>query len=370
MNASLGVMGFFLCHSLLRANFPNASSSTVALRCFLVFFFPVYFTYMFLFYTDVASVCLVLLMLLMAVKKRPMLSQVVGCISVTVRQSNIIWTAYAAFLGMLAMSKDKRPAKQNQGFTHEPVDFLLWTKQHPMDSLRVVLPCAIVWCLSFSFTVWNGGVAFGDRDAQTARLHLVQVMYCTTFAFLSMAPALADPSIAVLIFGAVRTSLRKSPMICMTLTAMLLMFILYAVKYHTYAHPYLLADNRHIIFYLWKDVIRPFKWYLVPVYAVSFIGLLLLLGAGSYGHVSSQWPKLQAAALLACVSASVVPYPLLELRYFIMPVICVMVQVRPSRPSVALVHIACFVLMDAFMLYLFTRRNFVYADGSVGRIIW
>ena len=47
------------------------------------------------------------------------------------------------------------------------------------------------------------------------------------------------------------------------------------------AHPYLLADNRHYPFYLWRKIINAhwlMKYMLVPVYVYSWFSILTLLG--------------------------------------------------------------------------------------------
>jgi hypothetical protein len=47
------------------------------------------------------------------------------------------------------------------------------------------------------------------------------------------------------------------------------------------AHPYLLADNRHYTFYLWKDVIQhnqSAKYCLIPLYVYSWWSILHSLG--------------------------------------------------------------------------------------------
>ncbi len=47
-----------------------------------------------------------------------------------------------------------------------------------------------------------------------------------------------------------------------------------------YAHPFLLADNRHYPFYLWKNVFRAYpnaKYWLLPLYSASVLSLLYTL---------------------------------------------------------------------------------------------
>ena len=133
----------------------------------------------------------------------------------------------------------------------------------------------------------NGGVALGDREAHAAAAHLAQPLYCLGYAAAALAPTLllgrpaasirgawallsADGGFGVGCCGdggggggegqgaggggrrgasaaaahiALRFGLRFG---ALTAAAAL------AVRYGTIAHPYLLADNRHYTFYLWK----------------------------------------------------------------------------------------------------------------------
>ena len=56
--------------------------------------------------------------------------------------------------------------------------------------------------------------------------------------------------------------------------------LLYFFSFFSYEHPYLLADNRHYPFYVWKNVFRyhsAVKYLLVPVYSVTILLLLFTL---------------------------------------------------------------------------------------------
>ena len=47
---------------------------------------------------------------------------------------------------------------------------------------------------------------------------------------------------------------------------------LYLTANHFIVHPYLLADNRHYIFYIFK-MISKMRWFMCPVYAVGLISI-------------------------------------------------------------------------------------------------
>lgn len=49
---------------------------------------------------------------------------------------------------------------------------------------------------------------------------------------------------------------------------------------YSYEHPYLLADNRHYTFYIWKNIYRrneQMKYFLTPIYSISIILIVTLI---------------------------------------------------------------------------------------------
>ena len=99
----------------------------------------------------------------------------------------------------------------------------------------------------------------------------------------------------------------------LTFFSLISMIIVYFL---TYEHEYLLADNRHYMFYIWKNFYRNFplfRYLIVPVY-VYLIQLIFKY------ELSSQITLFKIIFLLA-IAASLVPSRLLEFRYFIIPMI-------------------------------------------------
>ena len=139
-----------------------------------------------------------------------------------------------------------------------------------------------------------------------------------------------------------------------------------AVVHHsTYVHPYLLADNRHFTFYLWKDVLGPlgaWRAALAPV----FCACGWLLCASLAVTQSALW----IAGLAACTSLALIPAGLLELRYFTVPAFMVALHLPvPSRARIAL-QCCLFAAVNAVTIWLFAERPFRWPDGSVARFMW
>lgn len=127
-------------------------------------------------------------------------------------------------------------------------------------------------CWFVAFVFWNGGsVVLGDRDAHRPKLHLAQPLYLLAFAAAAVLPQLLHrvdrPAIRRLSQWALQ---HKS------LVALAFLAAAGCVHFGTLAHRYLLADNRHYTFYLWKNVLsKPvLRYSLLPGYLLA--GVLLV----------------------------------------------------------------------------------------------
>ena len=121
------------------------------------------------------------------------------------------------------------------------------------------------------------------------------------------------------------------------------------VRYNTLVHPYLLADNRHYTFYIWKRVFEYQSWgryVIIPLY---------LFGAfATYRTMSASKSFIFALAFITCCFVALVPQRLLEIRYFFIPFLFVRLHI-PPRSWVA----------------LFITRSFYWPDSPlVQRFMW
>jgi hypothetical protein len=180
------------------------------------------------------------------------------------------------------------------------------------------------------------------------------------------------------------------------------------LRRHSVEHPFLVADNRHFPFYVWRKVLhhpgRPWlKWALAPLYvAVAYLVAARLLGRGSarssnssrsssassVGRISSGSGSGSSGSssrndggsgvsrlwLLIWFVASalvLVPSPLLEPRYFTTAVMVAHAHAppRPSWKATAATG-ALFAACNAAVLGLFLLRPFQWPDGSTARFMW
>ncbi len=134
----------------------------------------------------------------------------------------------------------------------------------------------------------------------------------------------------------------------------------------TYAHEYLLADNRHFTFYIWKKIYQrhwTVKYLLIPGYLYGGYTMQQNLAIGNSGL----WILLYTIA----VCLVTVPQKLLELRYFIIPYL--MFRLHAKIPS--FFHLAMesvlYAAVNAITIILFLYKPFHWEnETSEQRFMW
>lgn len=168
-----------------------------------------------------------------------------------------------------------------------------------------------------------------------ATIHLAQMLYMWPFILFFSWPVLLS------YLSRPDWLLRQLPRYALVIVSLLA--ITAVVHYNTVVHPFLLADNRHYTFYVFK-ILRnnPWLWYaLVPVYAISaWLSIVALSGMDEdwavkrdlqkKGKAQQQVEVIDKAAnqgtrlsflliWLLSTSLSLITAPLVEPRYFIVP---------------------------------------------------
>merc|ERR1719468_407837 len=118
------------------------------------------------------------------------------------------------------------------------------------------------------------------------------------------------------------------------------------IHYNTIAHPYLLADNRHFTFYIWRRFFMRhwgLKFVLVPVYIMA-----------------------------AYCIASTIQKSELMFRYYIIPFILVRLQIKPSSFSKLAIEFLVLVAINTITLYLFLFKPFTWEHEpqQLQRFMW
>ena len=153
--------------------------------------------------------------------------------------------------------------------------------------------------------------------------------------------------------------------------------------YSSIAHPFLLADNRHFTFYIWRHVLRhePIRLGICPLYCIC-----VMLLQRTLAHKPIMWQIIYLVAL----SLTLIPSPLIEFRYFIIPYFIWRLNmknvVEPEDPVDSKKRnrdppplwwqlpseVAWYLLINgvAFSLFLFYPFSWSSSPGEVQRFMW
>lgn len=130
------------------------------------------------------------------------------------------------------------------------------------------------------------------------------------------------------------------------------------------SHPFLLADNRHFTFYIWRRILaHPIRRImLVPFYAFSlfFVSDRLLMRRGPI------WILIFTVA----VCLTLLPAHLFEPRYFNPGVLLSVLNFPVESKFVRRLSILIFVLINIATIYVFKFLPFTWTDGSAARFMY
>uniref|UniRef100_A0A8C6UYI8 Dol-P-Glc:Glc(2)Man(9)GlcNAc(2)-PP-Dol alpha-1,2-glucosyltransferase n=1 Tax=Neogobius melanostomus TaxID=47308 RepID=A0A8C6UYI8_9GOBI len=335
--------------------------------------FPVLYFFNFLYYTDAGSTFFILFTYLMTLYGCHRASALLGVCAVLFRQTNIIWVAFCA--GSLVAAKMdetwrmEQTKKKDEAKSQVPLNFygmkkvLLFTLEfvtnpvHVKSVLLLVWPYVLVAIGFFLFVILNDGIVVGDRTSHEACLNFPQLFYFFSFTLFFALP------LTVCYYRVVRFlhSLKRQPFFFLVVTVLILLL----VWKFTFVHKYLLADNRHYPFYVWKKIFQRHelvRYLLVPAYV--FAGWSFL---DSIKYRSLFW----ILALLVCIMAATVPQKLLEFRYFIVPYL--MYRLHMPLPSLhrLIIEFFLYTVVNVATVYIFISKTFPWPDSTAKqRFMW
>eukprot|EP01012_Entosiphon_sulcatum_P004794 TRINITY_DN11988_c0_g2_i2.p1 TRINITY_DN11988_c0_g2~~TRINITY_DN11988_c0_g2_i2.p1 ORF type:complete len:374 (-),score=40.24 TRINITY_DN11988_c0_g2_i2:23-1144(-) len=347
----------------LRALQLGDNKGTAILRSLSFSLLPVLYFFVFLFYTDVLSTLLLALMFYCAPHgtRNYVPSALFAAAAVATRQTNIVWAFYLAathFFVRLGQSSERKTKKQRVS--------ALFSLSHVFTTVQPLAPFVFLGVGFVAFVKWNNGIVLGDKSNHVVVQHWAQVVYF--FAFLCSSPF---QSLCTLLRFLREIRSKHAPVKTLCALVMWCVVATYWLHRYTYAHLFVLSDNRHFPFYLWRRVLsKPFKYCLVPFAA---LGLLSVIFPGPTKPRGQGIQQLLATALyLFCVLLTVGLSPLIEFRYFIPAVLvgkfALGCECFSHRTLVldTVVHVS----VTCICLLLFLLRPFTAPDGSVGRFMW
>ena len=336
---------------------------------------PVLYFFTFLYYTDPGSTFFILLTYYLSLRQRALPSAVASLVAVLFRQTNIVWVAFFAadvivqYVTVLVKTKQQR-AEVTPVCSEYEWRFVAATLKTLMTKCKLVeliQLCYVIiagaWCyilvgvLFVAFVVINGSIVVGAKTDHQAGLHFAQIYYfsafCGVFSFAHL------------------LSLNNGRKFLKFLTNhFVLVFVFVGVScvllsHFSYAHRYLLSDNRHYTFYIWSKILnrhRLVKVALTPAYLFAFWSI-----DNSLSHKNVLW----RAAFALCLCLNLIPSTLLELRYFVVPYLLWRLNTKFTSSVRMVVEIIFNVFVNAVTLYLFLERPFYWPDDpSPQRFMW
>jgi len=296
-----------------------------------------------------------------------------GAISCTFRQTNIIWVLYAFASSQLMRLRFRRaaPGQKPLAKLHdppsldaEPADLLQAVISAPQvvgELLPVFVPYACVLAAFLAFVVWNGGVVLGDKSNHVPSFHIPQLYYFVGFSSLLGWPALVTGKSGLLplligVWGRMFGSRRNA-------AASIIVFLVMAITIQKFTihHPFLLSDNRHYTFYVWRRV-----FLLHPVMSYLLIPGYVACAWAWYIRIGQDQTLLQNLLLSVFVLPTLLPTPLLEPRYFLIPYILLRAQVVDVPVWGVVVEGFWYALINGITMWVFLYKE----RAGVGRFMW
>eukprot|EP00842_Homolaphlyctis_polyrhiza_P002017 jgi/Hompol1/2816/HPOL_003032-RA len=264
-------------------------------------------------------------------------------------------------------------------------------------AIRCLWPYIIVFELFLAFVVLNGGIVLGlyimrdlpcDKQNHVAGLHVPQLYYFFGFTAAFGLFWLNIPEAVYTMPSATISSMRSFSGFAVLSAIPLAMWE--TIRRFTVEHPFLLADNRHYTFYIWKNVFRRHamaRYALIPAYMFSAWAVIRrLYGAASpfpksHHHeyefrLTRTWTAMKQSVLwitafCVCLIATLVPSPLVEFRYYVIPYLLVRLHVPMANRWMLALEAVLYAAVNAATLYLFLERGFVW-PGTPGtqRFMW
>jgi len=335
--------------------------------------FPLAWFYGFLYYTEAPSLLSVAMTVVFATRGWHWGAAVAGMISCTFRQTNIVWVLYAYAASQLMHLRFRRAAAGQPELPklHDPLaleaspgDLIQSIKSVSkviFEVLPAFLPYTLVLAAFGAFVVWNGGIVLGDKANHTPVLHVPQLYYFVAAAtFFGWPVLISGPGGAEGLVKGVRDRMVGSKSRVLATTAVCGVMCV-TVNLFTIHHPFLLSDNRHYTFYVWRRIymFHPLVPYLlVPIYLACTWAWFL--------RISHDQTLLQTLLLPAFVIPTLLPTPLLEPRYFLIPYVLMRAQVDDVPESGVFLEAGWYAVVNAVTMGVFL---YLPREG-VGRFMW
>ncbi|KAL2336625.1 hypothetical protein Fmac_011071 [Flemingia macrophylla] len=414
VNGVLAVVFSVILYDIVTHLNPTINDRKAMLHAVVLSLYPLHWFFTFLYYTDVASVTAVLAMYLASLKKNYWFSALIGAFAVVIRQTNIIWVLFVACTEIINISathgkKDMKTTESyvsikhgwgyatgtsiegvnlrrrktvksgdtikqsssshasspsfSSGFADEIWTILLTLWHMKWELLISFGPFLMVLVAFLLFVYWNGSVVLGAKEAHAVTPHFAQMLYFSLVSVLAQAPMHFTITQAVDLFHMLFKKSR--PLLFFQMFLAVVVGIL-SVHLFSVAHPYLLADNRHYPFYLWRKVIMAhwsIKYLLVPVYLCSWLSIIHMLGKFR--------SKIWVLTYFLATAAVLIPAPLIEFRYYTIPFYFLVLHCNNRDDHSWILTGTLYTGVNIFTMMVFLFRPFHWDhEPGIQRFIW
>lgn len=325
---------------------------------------PLLFSYYFLFYTDIWSTILIIasLGLVMRIPLPTLvcfLSGLLGFISLWFRQTNIVWIAF-----ILSVMIDRRVIVERGEMITYLKRLYRFSYQLVYDYIKTI-PYLINFILFLIFLKINGGITLGDKSNHEITFHLVQVFYCFVFILFFTWPVWLKWQTIIDYKNFLIGNFFKIIFNILAFAA-----IWFIIDRFTIVHIFLLSDNRHYTFYIYRRLLlnkySPFV--AVPLYHFATWVIISTLLKSKRLALS----PITITTFLGATCLTLIPSPLFEPRYFIIPLIIFRIMIKPVDKSRSLIEFVWLNLINVLTTLIFFNYEFKWdSEGDIiQRIYW
>ena len=326
--------------------------------------FPLLFFFMFLFYTDNGSTFFVLFMYYLSLGDYHVPAAIIGMYAFFFRQTNIVWVVFTAGVTAVRMYEPVVLAKLGPHSNESLNQVVEFAKQLVLNikiTIRILWPYALVMVFFAAFVFVNGGIAVGDKNHHKVCLNFPQIFYFACFTAFFSFPHLISPS---MIYGTLSYFLSLNQRRYHSAVIIVLFAVYYLIQNFTYVHPYLLADNRHYTFYVWKNIYKTYpgaKVALIPIYLLAMTMIF----------VSIDRSRLWKIVYGVCVAVVLIPQGLLEFRYFIVPYLMFRIHLRKPELWRLGSEFIIYAAINYFTVWAFLKKPFKWPNSNdTQRFMW
>lgn len=341
--------------------------------------FPLLAFFSTLFYTDLWATVAVLAGLKVGLSGHSVISALILASSLGFRQTNIVWAGYIAVVLLQEEYVKTKSENDPPNFFEDIIGLMKTAIVNPL----ITLPFVGVAALFGYFLYWNGGIALGDKSNHEVSLNFIQlfhfILHITIFYF---------PPVALSIFHTYLTrfrsiKIRLLPVLIFFVTSCLVSVCVSVLlnRMEMKAHPFLLADNRHYTFYIWRRFYIPsnenFMFALIISGPLLLLGLLVFTTPLNLSIITDQRISIPIEQIffVIAICATLIPSPLLEPRYYLIPILIWRLRYFKEfsySKGLILYETLWFTLINALTFYVFLEKPFEWESepGSLQRFMW